>query len=114
MPVENLDCSMYIQQYTAGAVISSFLSQTRVLNWFSCRIVDHASMWVPPPQVEAFLTELYHGKPKSSDLARFVEKMEHISGEGKCGEGKGCRVTLEDIRSAMAQLKKEVWCFVYC
>lgn len=71
-------------------------------------------MWVPPPQVEAFLTELYHGKPKSSDLARFVEKMKHISGASNGVERKECRVTLADIRSAMAQLKKEVWYFVYC
>lgn len=63
---------------------------------------------MPLPQVEVFLTELYHGKPKSSDLARFMGKMKHISGEGAGGEEDERRVTLDDIRSAMAQLKEEV------
>lgn len=54
-------------------------------------------------QVEEFLTELYHGKPKACDLARFTEQMKTFSMEEE-----GSRVKLGDIRSAMAQLKKEV------
>lgn len=52
-------------------------------------------------QVEAFLTELYHGKPKACDLARFMEKM---------AVGEGGRVSHEDIRIGMDQLVKEVCC----
>lgn len=58
-------------------------------------------------QVEEFLTELYHGKPKGCDLARFTEKMKTFFVEERGNEAS--RVTLDDIRSAMAQLKKEVW-----
>lgn len=92
---------------TGAVVLASFSS--------SCvDLVPRVSIWVLRPQVEAFLTELYHGKPKSSDLARFIEKMKTISREETGGEGGECRVTLENIQSAMAQLKKEVWYFVYC
>lgn len=56
-------------------------------------------------QVEDFLTELYHGKPKACDLVRFAGKMKTCFVE----EGEEVsRVKLDDIRSAMAQLKKEV------
>lgn len=50
-------------------------------------------------QAEAFLTELYHGKPKACDLARFVEKVK--AGEDSC-------VSFEALRSTMIQLKNEV------
>lgn len=54
-------------------------------------------------QVEAFLTELCHGKPKDCDLARFMNKME------KMADGDDDRTySLDDIRVAMDQLKKEV------
>jgi len=66
--------------------------------------VCHAG--VKMPQVEAFLTELYHGKPKACDLARFTGKIR--STFGARGEGQECHVTLDDIRSTMAQLKQEV------
>lgn len=52
-------------------------------------------------QIEAFLTELYHGKPKDCDLVRFMERM-------ASGEEDESRLTLDGIRSGMAQLKTEV------
>lgn len=57
-------------------------------------------------KVEEFLAELYHGKPKACDLARFTAKMKTSSVTVEGDEGS--RVTLGDIQSAMAQLKKEV------
>lgn len=61
------------------------------------------SVYYRVTQVESFLTELYHGEPKACDLARFVGKMKEGVGE----EG-GARFSLDDIRSTMDQLKKEV------
>lgn len=60
-----------------------------------------AAVTISTPQVEAFLTELYHGKPKACDLARFMEKKSSL-------EVQENRVTLDDIQSTMAQLRKEV------
>ena len=57
-------------------------------------------------QVEEFLTELYHGKPKACDLAKFTGKMKTKFGPG--GEEQECRVTLDGIRSMMTELKEEV------
>ncbi|CAM9585052.1 unnamed protein product [Hapterophycus canaliculatus] len=65
-------------------------------------IVDQAKRsFLKADQIEAFLTELYHGKPKDCDLVRFMERMAP-------GEGEENRLTLDVIRSGMAQLKKEV------
>ncbi|CAM9940979.1 unnamed protein product [Ectocarpus sp. 12 AP-2014] len=65
-------------------------------------IVDQEKRgYIHSNQVEAFLTELYHGKPKACDLARFMEKKSSL-------EGQENRVTLGDIQSTMAQLRKEV------
>ncbi|CAM9713846.1 unnamed protein product [Scytosiphon promiscuus] len=65
-------------------------------------IVDHAKRgFLEADQMERFLTELYHGKPKDCDLIRFMRRM-------ASGEGQENRVTLDDIRSGMDQLKKEV------
>ncbi|CAM9214907.1 unnamed protein product [Laminaria digitata] len=55
-------------------------------------------------QVEGFLTELYHGKPKACDLARFLGKMESDEEE----QEEDVRFSLDDIRSTMEMLKKEV------
>ncbi|CBN79845.1 hypothetical protein Esi_0014_0215 [Ectocarpus siliculosus] len=64
-------------------------------------IVDHQKRgYIHSDQVEAFLTELYHGKPIACDLARFMEKKKSL-------EGQENRVTLDDIQSTMAQLRKE-------
>ncbi|CAM9164052.1 unnamed protein product [Ascophyllum nodosum] len=51
-------------------------------------------------QVEGFFNELYQGTPKACDLARFLEKA------GKSLENN--RLSLDDIRSLMDQLKEEV------
>lgn len=72
-----------------------------VVRFETCRRVDANA------QVEEFLAELYHGKPKACDLARFMEKMKALSVDE--GGEEASRVTLDSIRSAMAQLKKEVW-----
>lgn len=54
-------------------------------------------------QVEGFLTQLYHGKPKACDLARFLGRMKE---EGE--EQDNARFSLDDIRSTMDRLQKEV------
>lgn len=56
-------------------------------------------------QVEVFLTELYHGKPKACDLARFLGEISTASIKSAGEDG---RFSLDDIRSTMLKLKKEV------
>eukprot|EP00903_Cladosiphon_okamuranus_P019901 g18292.t1 len=70
------------------------------------RVDQRKRGFVHPEQVEEFLTELYHGKPKPCDLARFMGKMKALPVDE--GGEKANRVTLDNIRSAMAQLKEEV------
>eukprot|EP00752_Nemacystus_decipiens_P010665 g9496.t2 len=70
------------------------------------RVDQQKRGFLHPEQVEEFLSELYHGKPKACDLARFTEKMKTFFAD--YGEEETSRVTLGDIRSTMTQLKKEV------
>lgn len=61
--------------------------------------------YVPMKQVQAFLTELYHGEPKACDLARFLDKIKTVEDS---------HVSFDEVRSAMAELKKEVrWKLYY-
>ena len=56
--------------------------------------------------MEGFFNELYQGTPKACDLARFLEKA------GKSLENN--RLSLDDIRSLMDQLKEEVRRLLCC